>query len=53
MREALNLSAYPRKKKRPANFSPPSKGLLIDPEAAELQTVMERSRKEHEERIRA
>ena len=52
MREALSLSAYPRKKKRPATFSPPSRGPIIDPEAVKLQTVMERSKKEHEEQIR-
>ncbi|KAK1557519.1 hypothetical protein Q3G72_026168 [Acer saccharum] len=52
MREALSLPSYPRKKKRAAPFSPPS-GPTIDPEAAELQAVMERSRKEHEERIMA
>ncbi|KAK0573901.1 hypothetical protein LWI29_015189 [Acer saccharum] len=51
MREALSLPSYPRKKKRVAPFSPPSGGPTIDPEAAKLQAIMERSRKEHEERI--
>ncbi|KAK1550520.1 hypothetical protein Q3G72_020387 [Acer saccharum] len=53
MREALNLLAYPRKKKRHATSLPPSRGLVIDPDAIELQAVMELSRKEHEERMRA
>ncbi|KAK0572582.1 hypothetical protein LWI29_033770 [Acer saccharum] len=53
MRKALSLPAYPKKKKRPPTFSPPSGGPMIDPDAAELQAVMELSRKEHEERMRA
>ena len=53
MREAISLPTYPRKKKGPATFSPPSGGPVINPDAAELQAVMELSRKEHEERMRA
>ena len=53
MREALSLPTYPRKKKRLATFSPPSGDPTINPEAAELQAIIKRSKKEHEERIRA
>ncbi|KAI9161624.1 hypothetical protein LWI28_019146 [Acer negundo] len=45
MKEALNLPVYPRKKKRPATSSPPSRGPVSDPK---LQATMEISRKEHE-----
>lgn len=53
MRSALSLHVYPRKKKRPAAFSPPSRGPTIDPHAAEFRAAMDRSRREHEERMRA
>ncbi|KAK1591261.1 hypothetical protein Q3G72_004956 [Acer saccharum] len=52
MREALSLQTYLKKKKRPATSSPPSGGPVIDPNVAELQAIMELSRKEHEERMR-
>ena len=53
LRETLDAPAYPMKKKRPAPFSPPSRGPVIDPEAAALRAAMELSKKEHEERMRA
>ncbi|KAK1551311.1 hypothetical protein Q3G72_033761 [Acer saccharum] len=46
MREALSLLTYPRKKKGLATFSPLSGGPVINPDAVELQAVMELSRKE-------